>query len=254
MNYRIFLFLFVILLSACEQKYSNLKYNSNFENYSNKGFALVYDEDLYKNKIINKKIDERSLVVLNNKLKFDTPVKITNLLNGKYILAKIGKKSNYPYFYNSVISQRIAEDLEIDISEPYIAIQTINTNSAFIAKKAKTFNEEKEVADKAPVEGISIENIGNDTTLKTKKKLNKSKKQNFNYIIKFADLYFEDSALLLKKRLKKDYNLDNVLIDKINNNVYRVYKGPYKDINSIKKEFDKIHQMEFDNIDIIKLW
>jgi len=58
---------------------------------------------------------------------------------------------------------------------------------------------------------------------------------------------------LLKKRLKKEYNLDNVLIDKINNNVYRVYKGPYKDINSIKKEFDKIHQMKFDNIDIIKL-
>ena len=73
-----------------------------------------------------------------------------------------------------------------------------------------------------------------------------------NYIIKFADLYFEDSALLLKKRLKKEYNLDNVLIDNINNNVYRVYKGPYKDINSIKKEFDKIYQMKFDNIDIIK--
>ena len=96
--------------NACEQKYSNLKYNSNFENYSNKGFALIYDENLYKNKIINKKIDERSLVVLNNKLKFDTPVKITNLLNGKYILAKIGKKSKYPFFYNSVISKSIAED------------------------------------------------------------------------------------------------------------------------------------------------
>ena len=98
MNYRIFLLLLIVLLSACEQKYSNLKYNSNFENYSNKGFALIYDENLYKNKIINKKIDERSLVVLNNKLKFDTPVKITNLLNGKYILAKIGKKSKYPFF------------------------------------------------------------------------------------------------------------------------------------------------------------
>ena len=154
MNYRIFLFLFVILLSACEQKYSNLKYNSNFENYSNKGFALIYDENLYKNKIINKKIDERSLVVLNNKLKFDTPVKITNLLNGKYILAKIGKKSKYPFFYNSVISKRIAEDLEIDTSEPYIAIQTINTSGAFVAKRAKTYKEEKKVADKAPVEGI----------------------------------------------------------------------------------------------------
>ena len=253
MNYKIFLFLLVFLLSACEQKYSNLKYNSNFENYSNKGFALIYDENLYKNKIINKKIDERSLVVLNNKLKFDTPVKITNLLNGKYILAKIGKKSKYPFFYNSVISKRIAEDLEIDTSEPYIAIQTINTSGAFVAKRAKTYKEEKKVADKAPVEGISIENIGNDIALKTEKKINKTSKQNFNYIIKFADLYFEDSALLLKKRLKKEYNLDNVLIDNINNNVYRVYKGPYKDINSIKKEFDKIYQMKFDNIDIIKL-
>ena len=202
MNYRIFLLFFVILLSACEQKYSNLKYNSNFENYSNKGFALIYDENLYKNKIINKKIDERSLVVLNNKLKFDTPVKITNLLNGKYILAKIGKKSKYPSFYNSVISKRIAEDLEIDTSEPYIAIQTINTSGAFVAKRAKTYKEEKKVANKAPVEGISIENIGNDTALKTEKKINKTSKQNFNYIIKFADLYFEDSALLLKKRLK----------------------------------------------------
>ena len=181
------------------------------------------------------------------------PVKITNLLNGKYILAKIGKKSKYPFFYNSVISKRIAEDLEIDTSEPYIAIQTINTSGAFVAKRAKTYKEEKKVADKAPVEGISIENIGNDTALKTEKKINKTSKQNFNYIIKFADLYFEDSALLLKKRLKKEYNLDNVLIDNINNNVYRVYKGPYKDINSIKKEFDKIYQMKFDNIDIIKL-
>ena len=219
MNYRIFLLLLIVLLSACDQKYSNLKYNSNFENYSNKGFALIYNENLYKNKIINKKIDERSLVVLNNKLKFDTPVKITNLLNGKYILAKIGKKSKYPFFYNSVISKRIAEDLEIDTSEPYIAIQTINTSGAFVAKRAKTYKEEKKVADKAPVEGISIENIGNDTALKTEKKINKTSKQNFNYIIKFADLYFEDSALLLKKRLKKEYNLDNVLIDNINNNV-----------------------------------
>ena len=39
-----------------------------------------------------------------------------------------------------------------------------------MAKRAKTFKEEKQVADKAPVEGISIENIGNDTSLKTEKK------------------------------------------------------------------------------------
>ena len=80
-------------------------------------------------------------------MKYDTPVKVTNLLNGKYILAKIGKKSKYPFFYNAVISKRIAEELEIDLSEPYIAVQTINTSGAFVAKKAKTFKEEKKVAD-----------------------------------------------------------------------------------------------------------
>ena len=74
-----------------------------------------------------------------------------------------------------------------------------------------------------------------------------------DYIIKFADLYFEDSAIMLKNRLTSEFNINNVLIDKINNNVYRVYIGPFNNINSIKIEFDKIDIMSFDNIDIIKL-
>ena len=38
----------------------------------------------------------------------------------------------------------------------------ISQNSTFIAKKAKTFNEEKNVAEKAPVDGIKIDNLGSD--------------------------------------------------------------------------------------------
>ena len=201
MNFKITFILILFLLASCEQKYSNLEYNSNFENYSNKGFALIYEDKLYKNKIVNKKIDDRSLIVLNNKLKLDTPIRVTNLINGKYLLAKIGEKSKYPYFYNAVISKRIADDLEINPAEPYIAIQTINTNGAFVANTVKMFKEEKKVADKAPVDGISIENIG-ESKLKIKDKKNLIKNSgNFKYIIKFADLYFEDSAQLLRKRL-----------------------------------------------------
>ena len=58
---------------------------------------------------------------------------------------------------------------------------------------------------------------------------------------------------MLKNRLTSEFNINNVLIDKINNNVYRVYIGPFNNINSIKIEFDKIDIMSFDNIDIIKL-
>ena len=253
MNFKIIFILIFFFLTSCEQKYSNLEYNSNFENFSNKGFALIYEDKLYKNKIVNKKIDDRSLIVLNNKLKLDTPIRVTNLINGKYLLAKIGKKSKYPYFYNAVISKRIADDLDINPAEPYIAIQTINTNGAFVANKVKMFKEEKKVANKAPVDGISIENIGEKKPeSKDKKNLIKNS-GNFKYIIKFADLYFEDSAQLLKKRLINEYNIKNIIIDKINDNVYRVYKGPFHNLNSIKNEFDIINKMNFDNIDIIKL-
>ena len=153
----------------------------------------------------------------------------------------------------SYTNYEIAEELEIDLLEPYIAVQTINTSGAFVAKKAKTFKEEKKVADKAPVDGITIENLGDETNKIKKTNKLKLKKKEFNYIIKFADLYFEDSALILKKRLIDEYNLSNISIDKINNNVYRVYKGPFDNIKSIKIEFDKINLMDFDNIDIIKL-
>ena len=65
---------------------------------------------------------------------------------------------------------------------------------------------EKKVADKAPVDGISIENIG-ESKLEIKDKKNLIKNSgNFKYIIKFADLYY------LRKRLINEYNIKNILI------------------------------------------
>ena len=153
-------------------------------NFSNRGFTLVFDESLKKNKIINKKIENRSLIVFQRNLKKNTNVKITNLLNNKSILAKVGVNSRYPNFYNSVISKRIFKELELDKGEPYIEIVTVSSNSTFLAKKSKMFDEEKVVADKAPVEGISISDLSKD-----KKKNKKIKdKSEFKYIIKI--IYF----------------------------------------------------------------
>lgn len=253
-----FIFLIIFLFfSACEKKYTEIEFNTKFEHYSNKGFALIYDENLFRDKIINKKIDENSLIVFNNKLKKDTPVKITNLLNGKNLIAKIGSQSKYPLFYNSVISHRIVKDLEINKLEPYIQIQTINSNNTFVADIAKTYDEEKKVANKAPVENISIKNISSS---KNKgKKITKVKNQNikkinnFKYIIKFADLFFEDSAIMLKNRLIEEFNIKNINIKKISKNSYRVYKGPFTNLESIKNEINNIINVDFDNIEILKL-
>lgn len=249
MNYKILFILFLFLFS-CEKNVSNVNFK-NLKNYSNTGFTLIYNDDLYKKKIISKKINERSLIVFNYNLKSNTQVKIINLLNNKYLFAQVGKKAKYPLFYNSVISDRIAKDLEIDPNQPYIKIQTLNTSSTFVANKAKTFDEERIVADKAPVSGILIKNISvNKDALKNNEK---NKINDFKYIIKIADLYFEDSAIMLKKRLIEDFKFKNIYIKKLTKNSFRVYKGPFEDLASIKKEFNNISKLKFENIEIIKL-
>ena len=163
------------------------------------------------------------------------------------MLAKVGTRSYYPSFYNSVISKRIYDQLEIDIDEPYVEILEISENSIFLAKKAKTFDEEKNVADKVPVEDISINNLNIDAKESTINKKNK-----FNYIIKIADFYYEDTANLMKKRIKSEIKLININIVKLSDTNYRVYLGPFKDLKSLKKAFNDIKIINFENIEIIK--
>tara|TARA_Y100001970_G_C14224331_1_gene854630 strand:+ start:1984 stop:2745 length:762 start_codon:yes stop_codon:yes gene_type:complete len=253
MNYKIIFLILIISLSSCTPKDEKINYTKKFKNYSNRGFTLVYEEKLFKKKFVNKKLNDRSLLIFNNILEEETPVRITNLLNGKYLLAKVGYNANYPFFYNSVISKRIATDLAIDLNEPYVEIRSLNQKNSFIINKAKTFDEEKKVAQKAPVEGIEITNISSNKNKSIKNK-NKSKQStNFNYIIKIADLYFEDSAKILKERLQNEYNISKVKIIKMSINSFRVYKGPYYNLDSIKRDYSDIIKLNFENIEIIKL-
>ena len=251
MNYKIFIVIFLFIYS-CTTNNINKSQNKviiQSETYSNKGFTLLFNEDLKKQKLINKKIEERSLIVFQKNLKKDTNIKITNLLNNKTILAKVGVNSKYPNFFNSVISKRIYEELELNESEPYVEITTISENSTFLAKKAKMYDEEKQVAEKAPVEGISI----NDLSLNKKKNKKIQKKDKFNYIIKIADFYYENTAIMMQKRIKDELNLNSSKISKISNTNFRVYLGPFDNLESLKNAFDDITPLNFENIEIIKL-
>ena len=245
----IFIFLFLFACSTNNTSNKDTKIVEHIDTFSTKGFALIYNEDLYKKKIINKKLEKRSLLIFQKNLKKETSVKITNPLNNKSILVKVGANSKYPNFYNSVISQRVFDELDLNYNEPYIEIATVSANSAFVAKKAMMYEEEKEVADKAPVDGISISDLS-----KNKKKIKKNKKKdNFSYIIKLADFYYENSAKMMQKRIKEELNLNNSRIIKISNTNYRVYFGPYDNLKSLKKAFDDINPLNFENIEIIKL-
>ena len=235
MKYKIIIILInILLLAGCEQyqldKTSKLDFKTE-KKYNNTGFSLIYNEDLGL-----KKLENRSLFIFHKNLKRKSFVKITNPLNNKTLIAEVkSNKVKFSNFYNSVISTRIAETLELNPNEPYIEITLISKNSTFIAKKAKIFEEEKEVAEKAPVDGIKISNLNNTSDSLTKK----ISKDKFSYSIKVADFYYKKTAKLM--------------IDRINSETsYRVLLGPFSDINSLKESFEKMNSLYFENLEILK--
>ena len=251
MNFNKFLTVFLILfLTACQQfddDKKSINY-SKYQKYSNSGFTLIYDKQLKKENKISKKIDERALVIFHKKIKKNSFVKITNPVNNKSIIAKvISNNVHFSDFYNSVITSRIANELSIDLNEPYVDLVLISENSTFIAKKAKMFDEEKKVDEKAPVDGITIDNLGAELNKK-----NKVMKHKFLYSIKIADFYYKNSAENMILRIKKETNLKNPLIKKLSKTKYRVLLGPFNDIKKLEKSFNEIKLLEFENLEILK--
>ena len=275
MQFKYILYLLFLTIFACEHHSSNINIKNKPEDtksivktkeiketqkkntkeelinivYSNKGFALIYSEDTVNS--LEYKLDNASINILSPNLPNGTPVRITNIINGKSLITVVQNKTVLPIFYNSVITNRIVNELSINPDEPYIFIETINSNNLYVANDVKTFDEEKEVANKAPVDDIMIQNISLET--ETKESNTKNFVTDFNYIIKFGDFYFEDSAIMLKNRLFEEYNIKNILIKKLSQNNFRVYKGPYKDFEKLKKGFHNIENLDFDSIEIIKL-
>ena len=251
MNYKSLFIIIFIFLVSCEQNSldRNIVNQEILTKYKNSGFTLVYDPILKKEKKITKKIDNRSLLIFHKNLKKNSFVKITNPINQKTVIAEvISNKVKFSNFYNSVITLRIAEELSLDLNEPYIDLVLISQNSTFIAKKAKTFKEEKKVAEKAPVDGIKIDNLGN---LNSQKK-ETSRDKIFKYSIKIADFYYEDSAKNMLDRIINETNIKNPIIRRITNTKYRVLIGPFNDIKKLEDSFNEIKLLNFENIEILK--
>jgi hypothetical protein len=248
MNFKSLIILLIIFfINSCEQSKFDRSKKIIFETekkYKNSGFALIYDDNL---KIKN--LDERSLQIFHKNLKKKSFVKITNPLNGKTLIAEVkSNKIKFSNFYNSIITNRIVETLDLNIDEPYIKIVLISKNSTFIAKKAKTFDEEKEIANKAPIEGIKISSLNNDV----KEEIKSSPNYKFSYSIKVADFYYKKTAQLMIDRIKSETLLTNIKLIELSKTNYRVLLGPFNDINSLKESFEKMNSLFFENLEILK--
>ena len=136
--------------------------------------------------------------------------------------------------------------MELDVDNPYIEIIETKKNKTFIAKEGNTFEEEKNVAEKVPVNEIKMDD-------KTKKdyKVEKGEVKK-NFILVISDFYYIDSANILKEDLLKKININNISVKKINNNKYRLLVGPFENFNALKNTYISLNKLGFVSLNIYK--
>jgi len=244
----------IILIILCIHLYSCADYKTGKINqvkekayYSSSGFALIFEDRLYKEKIISKKINNDEIRTMHDFLKKNTLIKIINPLNSKTVETKIYNNSKYPKIFNIVISQKIASILELDINNPYIEIIEVKKNKTFVAKEGNIFDEEKNVAEKAPISEVKMDNL-----TKEKIKNQEISTKDSNFILVISDFYYIDSANNLKKKLDKKMNINNISVKKINNNKYRLLVGPFKNFNALKNTYISLNNLGFEELNIYK--
>ena len=238
--------LFLLLLSCADYKIEKTD-EVEKKYYSSQGFALIYEDYFYDEGLINKKLKNSEIVVMHSFLKKNTPIRVINPSNEKFVETKISNRAEYPKIYNIVISAKIANLLELDNENPYVEILEFKKNKTFIAKESTTFDEEKHVATKVPVNEIKMD-ILTDSNSEIKEE---SKTKENHFVIIVSDFYYLSSANNLKKHLKKETQINKFLIKKIAENKYRLSIGPFRNFNALKSSYISLNKLGFNELDII---
>ncbi len=232
-----------ILTTACAPQLVTL---NKKEPYAANGFALIYNEFDFNEKTIKGRMKNDDLQISHQNLKIGTLIKISNPKNKKSLILKNVKRIRYPDFYKILITEAVMEKLKLDKNLPMLEIVEVKKNKSFIAKEAKTYNEEKKISSKAPVESIQISNI-------SKEKNKKNKGTSDQIYIHLGSFYSTDTAEFLKQRIKMDvpeFNINKLKIKKKNIKETLVISGPYNSINSVKNDYILLKTFGFEELDI----
>jgi len=227
MKFSLFFFLFFIF--SCGPQFTTINQKKP---YVAKGFAYIYNDVDYEKKIIYGKMNNEIMQISHQSLKTGSLIKIINPKNKKSLVLKNVKRIKYPDFYKILITQSVADKLNLNNELPILEIIEIKKNKSFIAEKAKIYNEEKKLPSKAPVASVQISNI-------SKNKTNKTTKKNDEIFIHIATFFSNDTAKFLKERIKIDlpnYDQKKIKIKKINNKETQVISGPYTSVNLLKND------------------
>ena len=241
MKYK-FIALFLFLIS-CSQNYTSSELKKPF---NSKGFAYIYNHQDFLNKTIKRKLDENSLQIAHNILRPGSLIKIINIKTNDSIILRIDKRFDYPEFYKLLITQPVADKLNLQNDLPLIEVIEVKKNKSFIAKKTKIFKEEEKIHNNAPVETVTINNIS-----KNRDKKNIDYKDKFYIVI--AEFYSKNSASLLKKRITlelSNFDSKKLYINSKKSNKITLISGPYNSINLMKNDYIQLKNFGFEELDI----
>ena len=234
--------LILISLYGCTLNTTKLE---NRVPFSSKGFAfIIYEED--KNSIIKRGLDNTKFQISHQDLKINTLIKIINPKTQEYLTLPNTKKVDYPDFYKILITEKVAEKINLNTELPLVEIIEIKKNKSFKVKKAKIYNEEKKISSNAPVTSVQISNIS-----KNKQSNKVSKKEDFFILI--GTFYSEEIAKFLKDRINKEipnYDIKKLKIVKKSNKEIKLVSGPYYTINFMKKDYILLKDFGFEDLDI----
>lgn len=239
------LILIAFLLISCSN--GSLNNTKNSLPYTSKGFALIYNQTDFEEKLISSKLNPQNIEIGHNKLKKNTYVVITNPINKKSLTLKVTKKVKYPDFFKVLITENVAKKLNLNTKMPYVEIEQRIKNKSFIAKKAVTYSEEKNVLTKAPITKVKINDI-------SKNSKNSQKRQYSNkYSIIIGNFYSKNWAEGLIEILENENIKKEVFkVKKLGKNNYQLLAGPYTSINTLKSDYFKLNKYGFDNLDLKK--
>ena len=237
------LLIIIFFISSCTSQYTALNLK---QPYTAKGFAYIYNENDYNQKIIKGKMDNNIMQISHQNLKTGTLIKISNPKTKESIVLKNIKRIKYPDFYKVLITKPVADNLKLNTELPILEIIEIRKNKSFVAKKAKIFNEEKKIPSKAPVASVQISNISKD-------KYKEVKKISDDIFIHIATFYSTKTAKFLRERIVKEISLvdpKKIKIKKINNKETKVVSGPYSSVNLLKNDYIRLKNYGFEELDI----
>tara|TARA_E500000178_G_scaffold307233_1_gene320016 strand:- start:202 stop:939 length:738 start_codon:yes stop_codon:yes gene_type:complete len=241
MKFKLVIFIFFIFSCTPQLKTFNQK-----KPYSATGFAYVYNNYDFQNKIILGKLNNEKLQISHQNLRTGSLIKIINPKNNKSIILKNVKRIKYPDFYKILITKPVMDELELSVDLPILEILEIKKNKSFIAEKAKIYNEEKKISSNAPITSVKISNISKDKNREVTKKPNK-------IFIHIASFYSADTANFLKQRIIKelsDFDINKLKIKQVSKKKTHVISGPYTSVNLLKNDYIKLKTFGFEELDI----